>query len=466
MGTTQQHKPADQGLNPRNGSEVHPDVVSAATKAQLAQERFNAISDAADSLPLAIEELDSYSATSVHIDRPLANIPVTVKDSFHVTGLRRWHGSAVHPGDVSTIDSAPVKRLKEAGAAVVAKTTMPDFGLLASGVSSQFGITRNPWDPSTSTGGSSAGAGAALAAGVTDLAIGTDIAGSVRLPAAHCGVVGFKPTQGTIPYAPASTWRSAGPMARSVSGVQTLFSVLSTTDTSDQLEFAYNGASGDSDLRSLRDLRVGVLPWTGYGPRMDDETSTVFDRTVQLLVDEGATVTHLHPQTDERDFEHLDRIFMTRAIAEIAGAREDSREQALPVIRDWLRPGLDLSAADFYTSFEYLSALGSRLLTEWAPHDVLITPVMGAHSFPAEQFGPDIDAPLLWHTNFTAWFNQTGQPAIALPAGLSSAGLPIGVQLAGRRRDDHRLLAIARLVEELLDLRLDYPDLNAREEHP
>lgn len=448
------------GIDPHENGDSHSAVHLAAAKARLAGERFNAISDAPED-PLGTRvKLTSGDAHSVQVNGPLENVPITVKDSFHVAGLRRWHGSAVHPGAVSTIDSAPIQRLTEAGAVVVAKTTMPDFGLLASGVSSQFGITRNPWDPATSTGGSSAGAGAALAAGVTRMGLGTDIAGSVRLPAAQCGVVGFKPTQGTIPYAPASTWRSAGPMARTVAEVQTLYTVLSQSDPSDQLEFAYNDAVATAPLDTVRGLRVGLLPWTGYGPRMDDETAAVFDATVSLLEREGAQVSLVRPSVDEGDFEHLDRIFMTRAIAEIEGAEQEARDQVLPVIQEWLQPGRSLTAADFFTSFEHLSALGARLLAEWAPFDLLVSPVMGSHTFPAEQFGPDTSAPLLWHSNFTAWFNQSGQPAIALPAGTSASGLPIGIQLAGRRRDDHRLLAIATVVEQLLDLRLAYPELD------
>lgn len=450
---------ADFEENTRQSSELDADVSTAVTRARLAATTYNAISDMAHDVILEQSSEIKSSQSSVSLRGPLRSVPVTVKDSFHVTGLRRWHGSAVHPGTVSTLDSAPVRRLREAGAVVVAKTTMPDFGLLASGVSSQFGITRNPWNPAMSTGGSSAGAGAALAAGVTRMALGTDIAGSVRLPAAHCGVVGFKPTQGTIPYAPASTWRSAGPMARTVAEVRTLFSVLSQSDPSDQLEFAYNAGGREAEVDTVRGLRIGALPWPGYGPHMDEDTRAVFDAVVSGLERNGAEVSVIEPRVDEADFEHLDRIFTTRAIAEVDSAPLDRQENTLPVIDEWMQSGRSLSAADFFTSFEHLSALGARLLTAWSPFDALVSPVMGVHSFPAEQFGPDLSAPLLWHSNFTAWFNQTGQPAIALPAGVSPTGLPIGVQLAGRRRDDHRLLALAHVVEELVDLQLTYPDL-------
>ena len=164
---------------------------------------------------------------------PLDGVPVTVKDSYRCEGLPRWHGSAVHDGlPPSQVDSAPVQRLREAGAIVIAKTTMPDFGMLASGISSQFGIITNPWDTSLTPGGSSAGAGVTLAAGVTPLAMGTDIAGSVRLPAAHCGVAAIKPTQGLIAYAPASMARSAGPMARSASDLEAMLEAVGRPDPS------------------------------------------------------------------------------------------------------------------------------------------------------------------------------------------------------------------------------------------
>ena len=195
-----------------------------AVEAQLAyagevSDKVNAISQIS---PTAIDEARESErrwAAGCPIG-PLDGVPVVVKDSYHIAGMKRWHGSAIHNGDApSTGTSEPIARLREAGAIVVAKTTMPDMGMLGSGISSQFGIVRNPWDTTVSPGGSSAGVGASLACGLGAFGLGTDIAGSVRLPAAHCGLAAIKPTQGRIAYSPASTMRSSGVMGRSVSDV-------------------------------------------------------------------------------------------------------------------------------------------------------------------------------------------------------------------------------------------------------
>ncbi|WP_173007855.1 amidase family protein [Mycolicibacterium sp. P1-18] len=165
---------------------------------------------------------------------PLDGLPVTIKDSVHAVGTPWRHGCAAN-ADLpdSTFDSPPAARLKEAGAVIVGKTTMPDFGMMAAGVSSLYGVTRNPWNPARSTGGSSSGAGAALASGIGFSSVGTDIAGSVRLPAGHCGLVALKPTQGRVPHTAPSTMRSAGPMGRTVDDVMDMFDVLSGDDVRD-----------------------------------------------------------------------------------------------------------------------------------------------------------------------------------------------------------------------------------------
>ena len=201
--------------------------------AHAAQDSFNAIAAFNEDCLRAAEESRERFRAGCGLG-PLDGVPVTVKDSYRVAGLPRWHGSAVHDGaGVSVADSAPVLRLNEAGAILVAKTAMPDFGMLASGISSQFGVIRNPWGPEYTPGGSSAGAAVTLAAGVVPVAMGTDIAGSVRLPAAHCGVAAIKPTQGRIAYAPASMARSAGPMARRAADLETMLVCVGRADASD-----------------------------------------------------------------------------------------------------------------------------------------------------------------------------------------------------------------------------------------
>lgn len=420
--------------------------------AREAMRTLRAVTCVVDDTDVTRKPTMSTPAPMVPSDRPLNGVPVVVKDSFHVAGLPRWHGSAIHPGHLSQIDSAPVARLREAGAVIVGKTTMSELGLLASGNSSQFGDTLNPWNMGMSPGGSSSGTAAAIAYGVTPVGLGTDIAGSVRLPAAHCGIVGFKPTQGTIPYAPASNWRSAGPMGTTVADVREIFSVLSRTDESDQWSYPYDlqtPAARDASAE-LDGLQIGVMEWPGYGAHMDAETRQLFERFLGLLSNAGAILSKYAPGLSEADFVELDLCLKIRCEAEVRSAPADRRSKLLPSVAQWMVSAQPRSAADYHDSLERLSFRAAHLLAASSHFDLLVSPVMGVHQFPADQFGPDITVPLLYHTNYTAWFNQTGQPALSLCMGFSGGGMPIGVQLIGRRRQDQWLLDISERVEELL----------------
>lgn len=436
---------------------VVSEAVTAGRAAELATDHLSAFTCVSPDLADAAAEVVAAGPDG----KPLFGVPLSVKDSLHVTGLPRWHGTAMATGAVSGFDSAPVQRLREAGAIIVGKTTMSEMGLLASGLGSQFPVVRNPWNRSQSPGGSSSGAGASIAAGVTVAGIGTDIAGSVRLPAAHCGIAALKPTQNTLPYASASTWRSAGPMARTVADVRTLFEVVSRTDTSDQLSFGYDVAVGSTRHRpdDVSGLRIGVMEWPGYGPRMNEDTARLFRSAVDLLAGHGAELVDYTLGVSEQDFEALDRCLMVRGRAEVAAVDPARQRHLLPQVRDWLADGPDLSAVDYYRDFEHLSARAGQLLTTASEFDLVVSPVMGEHTFAAEDFGPDASRSLLHHCNYTAWWNQTGQPAISIPMGVGSDGMPIGLQLAARRRDDWRLLDIAEFLEAHLALDLEWPDL-------
>ena len=426
------------------------------------------------SAELATDQLSAFTCVSPDLadvaaavvdqgptDKALFGVPVSVKDSLHVTGLPRWHGTAMATGKLSSFDSAPVQRLRDAGAIIVGKTSMSEMGLLASGLGSQFPVVRNPWNPAQTPGGSSSGAGASIAAGATVVGIGTDIAGSVRLPAAHCGIVALKPTQNTLPYASASTWRSAGPMARTVADARTLFEVVSRTDTSDHLSFGYDVAVGSTRRQrdDLAGLRVGVMEWPGYGPRMNQDTARLFRAAVDLLAGQGAELFDYSLGVTDQDFEALDRCLMVRGRAEVAGVDPDREQYLLPQVRNWLAAGPSLSAVDYYRDFEHLSARAGQLLTAASEFDLIASPVMGEHPFAAEDFGPDQSQPLLQHCNYTAWWNQTGQPAMSINMGLAADAMPVGLQLVARRRDDWRLLDVAEFVEAHLALDLEWPDL-------
>src|ERR1700736_2063061 len=192
---------------------------------------------------------------------PLDGVPMTVKDSVAMVGWPYFHGIGANRSlPPSNYDSPPAIALREAGAVIFAKTTMPDCGLMASGISSLHGVTRNPWGLAWNTGGSSAGAGASLAAGAGFVSVGTDIAGSVRLPASHCGLASLKPTHGRVPHLPADTMRMAGPMGRSVDDIACLLTVLTRQDERDTWSLPADGVRYHERLgRDVKGLKIGIL---------------------------------------------------------------------------------------------------------------------------------------------------------------------------------------------------------------
>jgi Asp-tRNA(Asn)/Glu-tRNA(Gln) amidotransferase A subunit family amidase len=380
---------------------------------------------------------------------PLDGIPVTLKDSVHVKGWPYRHGTAANEGrPLSTFDAPPAARTLEAGAVLLAKTTMPDFGLLAAGVSSAFGIVRNPWDRATNTGGSSAGAGAALAAGFCHLAVGSDIAGSVRLPAAHCGVVALKPTQGRIPHLAPSTTRSAGPMARSVEDVAFYLTTLAGFDERDSGALAPEGIAYHERLDGgVKGRRVGLLLAMGYGAPVEPVVQEVVRRAAHALAGAGAIVEEVAPPFGYDAYQAIDRSLQVRGLAEYRSFTPEQQAKVLPQVRDW---SLQAEGIDGAAYFDLLSAIEASKLELFAAidrYDLLLTPTLPCVSFPAEQVGLDVATPLA-HATFTAWFNQTGQPALSLPFGHDGKNHPIGVQLAGRRFDDLGVLQAAAFLEQ------------------
>lgn len=429
--------------------------------AKSSQKSINAFSAIRTKTEIQDEVEQLFSEDKVLSNEPLAGVAVSVKDSFHVSGLPRWHGSATHPGKISEFDSAPVKRLRNAGAVIIGKTTMPDYGLIASGLSSEFGFTFNPWDNTLSPGGSSSGAAASVASTRVRHALGTDIAGSVRLPAAQCGITALKPTQGAIAYSPASTWRSAGPMTRSVSETELMFTVLTGRDASDQLSIsstAFSSNSKPEPIDNLERFKIGVVEWPGYGPKMDDATGQAFEVVLMLLQELRATLTPVNMELSITDFNALDACLQTRAIVELQNCPVDRQDKLLSIVRSWSDSAWQTSASQYYAHFEHLSSVSSRLSAQLQEYDYIVSPTLGDHHFPVDSFGPDTSQPLLYHTNYTAWFNQTGQPALTIPMGVSDKGIPIGVQVVGSRFSDFELLHVGKILEKNLAVELNYPE--------
>lgn len=429
--------------------------------AAIAGERHNAITE------LNTDQAREAAAASEQRWRagrpigPLDGVPVSVKDSFHVTGLRRWHGSVVHDSaPPSAADGAPVRRLREAGAIVFAKTVMPDFGSLASGISSRFGVVTNPWDPALSPGGSSAGAAVLLAAGVGAAALGTDMAGSVRGPACHCGLVALKATQGTIAYDPPKLIGSAGPMARTVADTAALLEVVAGPDASDHLSLPGGFHWQRSDTDDLTGVRIGVLLTTAPGlTDVEPEVAAAVESQARVLSGLGAEVTVMADFVTRDDVETFATYSAVRALPDLLAAPEDLWPAVPAAVSSALLATRDMSAQEYLALEKQVEAIRARWAAVLGSYDFTMSPVLPVVGFPAGEIGPDPTVLPFENLMFTTPFNLTSMPAGTVPVAMSAAGLPIGVQIGGPRFADSRVLELLALLEQRRGFELPYPEI-------
>lgn len=388
------------------------------------------------------------SAARWHAGNPqgaLDGVPVTLKDSVHAVGMMWHHGSAAHGAGVKgTKDAPPTEKLKAAGAIVIGKCTMPDYGLSASGVSSYHGIVRNPFGLAWNTGGSSAGAGASLAAGIGMMSVGSDIAGSVRLPASHCGLAALKPTQGMIPHTPASDVRSAGPMARYAADLEPLLRVLGGVHADDRFSVPVTDPHA-----SFEGSTVAVYEDFGFGPPVEAAVLEVLHKARHAVAGIVAEVVAPDTRFDFDAYLPIDDSFKWRGWREYAGAADDLRDETPRQLVDWFRPARAWSAERVAEMEKGVARGVAQTTALFGAADFLLTPVMPVVNFPAEERGVDPAMPLR-HCTFTAPFNQSGHPAVSICGGFDDRGLPVGVQIVGRRFDDVRLVRLATALEAAL----------------
>ena len=375
----------------------------------------------------------------------LDGLPVTLKDSVHAVDMMWHHGSSAHgKGILGTRDAPPTERLKSAGAIIVGKCSMPDYGLSGSGVSSYHGIVRNPFGLSWNTGGSSAGAGASLAAGIGMMSLGSDIAGSVRLPAAHCGLAAMKPTQGMIAHTPASDVRSAGPMTRYAADLELLLRALGGVHADDR--FSVPVVEPQSTFEGAR---VSVYPDFGFGPPVEAAVLTILGNARRAIEGIVGNVIAPEPQFDFDAYLPIDDSFKLRGWREYAAAADDLRDETPRQLIDWFRPARNWTSERIAEMEKGIARAVTQTGVLFRETDFLLTPVTPVVNFPAEDRGIDLAMPLR-HCTFTALFNQSGHPAVSICGGFDERGLPVGVQIVGRRFDDIRLLRLATALEARL----------------
>jgi Asp-tRNA(Asn)/Glu-tRNA(Gln) amidotransferase A subunit family amidase len=391
---------------------------------------------------------------------PLDGIPVTIKDNIATRGVAVPLGCAATLLAPAAADAPPAARLREAGAVIVAKTTMPDLGMLSSGLSSFHALTRNPWDVSKNPGGSSSGAAAACAAGYGPLHLGTDIGGSIRLPAGWCGIVGVKPSLGRVPIDPPYPGRVAGPMTRTVEDAALAMSVLSRPDARDAMSLPFDDriAWRSLDEFDLRGRRIGLWLDAGWGLPVDPEVRAVTEQAARAFERAGAAIEPLAPFTTRAMIDGLDAFWRMRAWAEIGTWPHERQTKVLPYIFEWARAAAGLSGEQVFGGYSQMAAIRDAAVAATRRFDAVLSPVSPVVSFAAEAASPvDDPARPFEHIAFTLPLNFSEQPAVALNGGYAASGLPIGVQIAARRHEDLTGLRFARAFERLRGPQRPFP---------
>ncbi|MDT0137427.1 amidase [Acidovorax sp. PRC11] len=383
----------------------------------------------------------------------LDGVPATVKENIATQGDPTPLGTAATELAPAPADAPPAARLREAGAVFVAKTTMPDYGMLSSGLSSFHPLARNPWDLSRGPGGSSAGGGAAAAAGYGPLHVGTDIGGSLRLPASWCGIFSLKPSLGRIPIDPPYTGRAAGPMTRTVADAALMMAVLSRPDARDSMalppqDIDWNGA--EVPPTHLRGLRLGLLLDAGCGLPVEPEVREAIEQAARRMEAAGAIVVPMEPFFTRGMLDGMDRFWRMRSLADLRTLPAGRRDRVLPYIRAWAESASGMSGMEVFHASQQFHATRVATVRACAPFDYVLSPVAPMPAFAAELPSPTND-PLrpLEHIAFTVPFNMSEQPAASVPCGHTAAGLPIGLQIAGPRFDDLGVLRVARAFEQV-----------------
>jgi aspartyl-tRNA(Asn)/glutamyl-tRNA(Gln) amidotransferase subunit A len=388
----------------------------------------------------------------------LDGVPALLKENIATRGVPMPLGTAATSHAPQAHDAPPAARLREAGAVFLGKSTMPDYGMLSSGLSSFHKLARNPWDLSKNPGGSSAGAGAAAAAGYGPLHLGTDIGGSIRLPAGWCGVFGLKPSLGRVPISPPFAGRVAGPMTRTVEDAALMMQVLSQPDWRDAMSLPAASIDWQNLQLELKGLRIGLQLDGGWGTPVNPEVAAAVIDAARCFEAAGAVVEPLGAHTTREMIDGLDRFWRTRSHLDISALPVARQEQVLPYIRAWVAPAAHYTTAQLFHGYMQMAALRDAAVAACQPFDFVLSPVSPEASYNAEWPGPSNDpqAPFE-HLPFTVAYNMSEQPCASVNAGFTASGLPIGLQIIGQRFDDLGVLRMARAWEQMRPLQKPWP---------
>jgi aspartyl-tRNA(Asn)/glutamyl-tRNA(Gln) amidotransferase subunit A len=385
---------------------------------------------------------------------PLHGVPVSIKDLIFTRGLRTTGGSRLFADLIPEHDSVPVGRLKAAGAIVIGKTTTSEFGHKAMTDSPLFGVTRNPWDPARTPGGSSGGAAAAVASGLGPIGLGSDCGGSVRLPASFCGLVGVKPSYGRVPEFPSFPgWdhvAHVGPLTRTVRDAALALDVIAGSDDRDRISLPREaGSYVEACERDVRGLHVAWSADLGYA-RVDPVVQALCENAAAEFENIGCHVEVVNPL-----WENLEEPFITMVSAQMHAAwSEQIAERGPdvdPTFARFVERGGKVTARDYLRARARMHEFWQEALQFLQRFDLLLTPTVSVLPFAADAKPPrEIEGEavsVLGWMPFTYPFNVTGQPAASVPAGWTAENLPVGVQIIGQRHADATVLAACAAFE-------------------
>jgi len=393
---------------------------------------------------------------------PLDGVPVTLKENIATQGDPAPIGTAANlPAPPQAADAPPAARLRQAGCVILGKTTMPDYGMLSSGLSSVHGVTRNPWNTNKNTSGSSSGAGAAAAAGYAPLHLGTDIGGSVRLPATHCGIFALKPSLGRVPVYPPYLGRVTGPMTRDVDAAAAMMNWLALPDARDFMSLPHRPVdyTAGLDELDLKKLKIGFLPDMRAGLPVHPEVRAAAQAAARALGAAGAQVEEMKSFLTPEMLDGTGRFFEARSHNDFVQLPPERQKKVLPFIAEWCTwRAQAFSGRDVMQAFGQVMAMREAAVTACEPFDFVLSPVSPILPYEAELPCPGNDPhDALPHIAFTVPYNMSEQPAASVNWTFSADGLPIGVQLIGKRFDDAGVLRLARAIENLRPAQKPWP---------
>ncbi|MBI4609114.1 MAG: amidase [Candidatus Rokubacteria bacterium] len=386
---------------------------------------------------------------------PLHGVPISFKDLTPTAGIRTTFGSKIFEHHVPQEDAPVVERARRAGAILLGKTNTPEFGCKGVTDNLIFGHTRNPWMLDRIAGGSSGGAAAALAAGLGPLAEGSDLGGSIRIPASCCGVVGLKPSVGRVPRYPSpnawTVFSVLGPMARTVRDAALLLSVMVGPDDRDPQSLP---ATGEEFARAaegeIRGLRLAWSPDLGYAA-VDGEVKQLCEAAAKTFATLGCSVEEAHPGFEDPEPIFLDLTAPVRAAA-LRSYLAEWQDQMDPILVERIAHADRLTAVEYEKAVHRRTAFWQIVRRFFERHDLLLTPTIATPPRPLESPPPTeiggrhVDSPMA-RIAFTYPFNLTAQPAMSVPCGWTADGLPVGLQIVGRRFAEATVLRAAAAFE-------------------